>query len=82
MNSWGVVTQIRRRVREEEGVLRKAASLRVALCHPSPYFAAMSSLGYQAIYREINFHPDAVAERAFLPDSPEDYRRNRVPVLT
>jgi radical SAM superfamily enzyme YgiQ (UPF0313 family) len=82
MNPWGVLTQIRRRVREEEGILRKAASLRVALCHPSPYSVAMSSLGYQTIYREIHLHPGAGAERAFLPDDPGDYRNNHVPVLT
>jgi radical SAM superfamily enzyme YgiQ (UPF0313 family) len=82
MNAWGIVNQIRRRVREEEGVLRKPASLQVALCHPSTYASAMSSLGFQTIYREICSHPDAAAERAFLPDVPGDYRKNRIPVLT
>jgi radical SAM superfamily enzyme YgiQ (UPF0313 family) len=82
MHSWHVIEQIRARVRAEEGVLRKEAGLRVALCHPSPYAAAMSSLGYQTIYREINRHNDASAERAFLPDNPDEYRKNRVPVLT
>jgi radical SAM superfamily enzyme YgiQ (UPF0313 family) len=82
MNSWDIVSRIRRRVREEEGVLRKPAGFRIALCHPSPYSAAMSSLGYQTIYREICLHSDAAAERAFLPDNPRDYRKNRVPVLT
>ncbi len=81
MNSWGIVTQIRRRISEEEGTLRKTAPLRVALCHPSPYTAAMSSLGYQAIYREIHLHPGAAAERAFLPDDSDEYRKNRVPLL-
>jgi radical SAM superfamily enzyme YgiQ (UPF0313 family) len=82
MSQWSIVTEIRRRVREEEGTLRKPATLRVALCHPSPYAAAMSSLGFQTIYREINLHPDASAERAFLPDEPADYRKNRTPILT
>jgi radical SAM superfamily enzyme YgiQ (UPF0313 family) len=82
MSQWNVVTQIRRRVQEEEGTLRKAAALKVALCHPSSYAAAMSSLGFQTIYREINLHPDASAERAFLPDKPEDYRKIRAPILT
>ncbi len=82
MNSWDIVTQIRRRVREEAGILRKSADVRIALCHPLPYAAAMSSLGYQTIYREINNHADAGAERAFLPENPEEYRKNRVPVLT
>jgi radical SAM superfamily enzyme YgiQ (UPF0313 family) len=82
MNYWNIASQIRRRVREEEGTLRKQAAVRIALCHPSPYAVAMSSLGYQAIYREIHLHPGASAERAFLPDSPEEYRKNRLPVLT
>jgi radical SAM superfamily enzyme YgiQ (UPF0313 family) len=82
MNSWDQVTQIRRRVEEEKGVLRKPASLRVALCHPSPYSVAMSSLGYQTIYREINLHPDACAERAFLPDNPDEFRKNRAPLFS
>jgi radical SAM superfamily enzyme YgiQ (UPF0313 family) len=82
MNSWEIVNHIRKRVREEEGVLRKTASLRVALCHPLPYSAAMSSLGYQAIYREIHQHTGASAERAFLPDDPEEYRKNRLPIVT
>ncbi|MBN1569095.1 MAG: radical SAM protein [Acidobacteria bacterium] len=82
MNSWNIVTQIRRRISEEEGVVRKQAALRIALCHPSPYSAAMSSLGYQAIYREIHHHPGASAERAFLPEDSREYRKNRVPILT
>jgi hypothetical protein len=82
MNAWEIVTQIRRRIREEEGTLYKPATFRVALCHPSPYSAAMSSLGYQAIYREIHRHSDASAERAFLPENPEEYRKCRMPVLT
>ncbi len=82
MSQWDTITEIRRRVREEEGVLRKEAAFRVALCHPSPYEAAMSSLGFQAMYREIFRHPGAGAERAFLPENPEDYRKHRVPILT
>jgi radical SAM superfamily enzyme YgiQ (UPF0313 family) len=82
MNPWSVITQIRERVGKEEGVLHKQASLRVALCHPATYAVAMSSLGYQTIYREIHLHPDAGAERAFLPDNPAEYRKNRAPVVT
>ncbi|MCL2877607.1 MAG: B12-binding domain-containing radical SAM protein [Acidobacteria bacterium] len=82
MNSWGIKNQIRKKVAEEEGILRKIAPLNVALCYPAPYEVAMSSLGFQAIYQEIHRHPDASAERAFLPDNPEEYRRNRVPIFT
>ena len=80
--SWNILNQIRQRVREEEGVLRKPSSTRVALCYPSPYPVGMSSLGFQTIYREIHLHPGAGAERAFLPDNPEEYRKNHLPVLT
>ncbi len=82
MNPWSAITQIRKRIGQEEGVLRKTAPLRVALCHPSPYPVAMSSLGYQTIYREIHLHPGAAAERAFLPDDSAEYRKNRLPVFT
>jgi radical SAM superfamily enzyme YgiQ (UPF0313 family) len=82
MNTWTYVNQIRKRVSEEEGVLRNPGSLKIALCHPSAYRVAMSSLGYQTIYREIHLHADASAERAFLPDDPEAHRRARVPVIT
>lgn len=82
MSGWELVEQVRRRVGAEQGTLRKAARLRVALCYPAPYAVGMSSLGLQAIYREIHRHPDAAAERAFLPDRVEDYRRARVPLFT
>jgi radical SAM superfamily enzyme YgiQ (UPF0313 family) len=82
MNTWTYVNQIRKRVSEEQGILRNSASLKIALCHPSPYRVAMSSLGYQTIYREIHLHRDASAERAFLPDDPKEHRKARVPVIT
>ena len=66
----------------EEGTIVKEAPLRVSLTYPSPYRAGMSSLGFQLLYREINGRPDAVAERAFLPDDIEGWRRSRLPLLT
>jgi radical SAM superfamily enzyme YgiQ (UPF0313 family) len=66
----------------EQGTVYKQAPLRVALCYPSPYFVGMSSLGYQTIYREINEHPGASAERAFLPEDVDELRRTRVPLFT
>jgi len=82
MNSWNLVSQVRQRLREEEGTLQKQASLRIALCYPSPYEVGMSSLGYQTIYREIHLHPDVAAERAFLPDMVDEYRASRTPLFT
>ncbi len=82
MNTWDLINQIRQRVDEEVGTLIKRASLNVALCHPSSYAIGMSSLGYQTIYREIHLQAGANAERAFLPESIEDYRKRRVPIFT
>lgn len=72
----------RSRLADERGTLRKDAPERIALCYPSPYRVAMSSLGFQTIYREINGHPRRVAERAFLPDDVDAQRRGRTPLLT
>src|SRR5437867_5362149 len=82
MGSWKLISQVRERLCAEEGTLRKQASLRVALCYPSPYPVGMSSLGYQTIYREIHLHPDASAERAFLPDDVEAHRNSGIPLVT
>jgi radical SAM superfamily enzyme YgiQ (UPF0313 family) len=74
--------EVQKRLADEVGTIRKDAPERVALVYPSPYRVGMSSLGYQAIYREINADPGRVAERAFLPDDPEAYRRSRTPLFT
>ena len=42
----------------------------------------MSSLGYQAVYRQINNLPGLAAERAFLPDHPNDRKRGAEPLQT
>lgn len=52
----------------ERGTLYKEAELRVALVYPSPYRIAMSSLGYQQIYRTLHAMPGVAADRAMLPD--------------
>lgn len=52
----------------ESGTIRKEAPYRLALVYPSPYRAAMASLGYQTIYRIFNEEPDLAADRAVLPD--------------
>jgi radical SAM superfamily enzyme YgiQ (UPF0313 family) len=82
MSTWKHLEKVRRLVSDEHGTLRRQASLRIALCYPSPYSVGMSSLGFQTIYREIHLHPDVTAERAFLPDAGDDYRGSRTPVFT
>ena len=74
--------QLRARLDEEIGTIRREAPRRVALVYPSPYHVAMSSLGYQAIYTHMNAGDGWVAERAFLPDDVAEWRRARLPLVT
>jgi len=67
---------------DEQGTLYKTGANAVALVYPSPYHAAMSSLGYQTMYRLINGLADAAAERAMLPDDVAAYRDLGAPLLT
>jgi len=53
----------------ERGTLFKEAETRIALVYPSPYHVAMSSLGYQQIYRTLHAMPNVAADRAMLPDA-------------
>jgi len=79
---WPLLEPLRARLADEQGTLRKQARTRIGLCYPSPYHVGMSSLGFQTIYREIHAHPDATAERAFLPDDVDEWRAARVPLCT
>ncbi len=69
-----VRAQIRARLDEEIGTIRREAPRRVALVYPTPYHVAMSSLGFQTIYRILNRIDGWAAERAFLPDDVEAWR--------
>src|SRR3954470_16834561 len=80
--SWELRQALRARLHDEDGAIVREAPRRVALVYPSPYHVGMSSLGFQTIYRELNEHPGACAERAFLPDDVEAQRRGRAPLLT
>jgi radical SAM superfamily enzyme YgiQ (UPF0313 family) len=53
----------------ERGTLFKEAETRIALLYPSPYRVAMSSLGYQQIYRTLHAMAGIAADRAMLPES-------------
>jgi radical SAM superfamily enzyme YgiQ (UPF0313 family) len=67
--SWDARRALRDLVAAETGTLRKEAATRIALAYPSPYKAAMSSLGYQQIYRSLHALPGVAADRAMLPDA-------------
>ena len=55
----------------ERGTRFKEAETRIALVYPSPYRAAMSSLGYQQIYRVVHDLPGFAADRAMAADRPD-----------
>lgn len=63
--------RIRRRLADERGRIDKQAPFTVALLYPSPYAAAMSSLGYQRVYRAIMEAPGLACERVVLDDEAE-----------
>ena len=67
---------------DEIGTIYKEATTRIALVYPSPYRAAMSSLGYQTIYREVNELPAFAADRAMLPDDALEALKTRQPLET
>jgi radical SAM superfamily enzyme YgiQ (UPF0313 family) len=71
---------IEQRLRAEVGAIAKQAPLRVALAYPSPYAVAMSSLGFQRIYRAIQEADGIMCERAFLPDGAPQGDTNELPV--
>jgi radical SAM superfamily enzyme YgiQ (UPF0313 family) len=58
----------------EKGTIVRDAPLRIALCYPLPYHAAMSSLGFQVIYRMMNERPGIACERVVLPDDVRSWR--------
>jgi radical SAM superfamily enzyme YgiQ (UPF0313 family) len=71
MVSTSLLSTIRERLAAETGRVDKQAGEPVALCYPSPYRVAMSSLGFQQIYREIQATAGLCCERVFLPDEAE-----------
>jgi radical SAM superfamily enzyme YgiQ (UPF0313 family) len=62
----------------------RIGSFRVALVWPNLYYVGMSNLGFQAVYRMLNAHPDVSCERAFLPDDEDkaELERTRSPLVT
>ncbi|MFT3923089.1 MAG: radical SAM protein [Myxococcales bacterium] len=75
-------SEIRERLQDEVGTIVKDAPEKVALLYPSPYHVAMSSLGFQTMYREINAAVGRSAERAFLPDDVAAHAQGKLPVLS
>ena len=47
----------------------KRVNIRFGLCYPNIYQTAMSSLGYNILYSNINEREDVWCERIIFPDS-------------
>lgn len=71
--NWQIREILRKRRAAETGAIppNRGGSLSVCLIYPNRYATAMSSLGFQTVYRLFNDQPDVVCERAFLPDRDE-----------
>ncbi|WP_281183930.1 radical SAM protein [Trichlorobacter lovleyi] len=71
--NWQIQQILRRRRGAETGAIPAGCggALSVCLVYPNHYAVAMSSLGFQTVYKLFNDQPDLVCERAFLPDRDE-----------
>ncbi|TNF27748.1 MAG: radical SAM protein [Deltaproteobacteria bacterium] len=67
---------------DETGTIYREAPLKVGLCYPLPYRAAMSSLGYQVVYRALNSRPSVSCERVVLPDDVAEHKKRRLPLTS
>lgn len=79
---WHSREAVRALLEHEQGTIVKDAPYRLALVYPSPYRAAMSSLGYQTIYRLVNELPGMAADRAMAPDQVAGFRERGAPLIT
>lgn len=59
---------VRERLADEVGRIGVACPCDIALAYPSAYRVAMSSLGFQTIYRQVQQSGVVGAERVFAPD--------------
>ena len=71
--SWKIIEKRRSTLAGESGARHNNHGGRLTCClvYPNRYHAAMSNLGFQAVYAMMNAHPEVVCDRAFLPDRDE-----------
>lgn len=87
--SWKIKQKLRELLTAETNLCgtshhNRGGRLSVCLVYPNQYHTAMSSLGFQTVYRILVETPDIHCERAFLPDREdlEEYRRSGLPILS
>ncbi len=71
--SWKIIEKRRNTLAGESGARHNSRGGRLSCClvYPNRYHAAMSNLGFQAVYAMINAQSEVVCDRAFLPDRDE-----------
>ena len=84
--SWKIIEKRRSTLAGESGARHSNRGGRLSCClvYPNRYHAAMSNLGFQAVYAMLNACPDVVCDRAFLPDRDEldELERSRGTLLS
>ncbi len=84
--SWSIKQKLYERYQQEEQPKRNRAGnrLEVALAFPNTYHVAMSNLGFQVMYREINLRVGTLCDRFFYPDKPDlsVHERTQTPLLS
>jgi len=80
-----IVESYKNKLAVEEGyMVKRGASLRIALCYPNTHSIGMANLGLHTMYDLFNQIPDVSCERVFLPDPVElkEYEKSRTPLLS
>ncbi|MBA4122551.1 MAG: radical SAM protein [Acidobacteria bacterium] len=80
-----IVESYKKKLETEEGYLvKRGASLRIALCYPNTHAIGMANLGLHTMYELFNKIPEVSCERVFLPDDFEmrEYEKSRTPLLS
>ena len=80
-----IVESYKKKLSHEEGwLLKRGASLRIALCYPNTHAIGMANLGLHTMYELFNKIPEVSCERVFLPDADEmrEYEKSRTPLLS
>src|SRR5512145_1162903 len=68
-----IVDSYREKLAGEDGwVVKRGATLRIALCYPNTHAIGMANLGLHTMYELFNAIPDVSCERVFLPDEVAD----------
>jgi radical SAM family uncharacterized protein len=84
--SWKLKEKARALLAQEQGTIVKPSGgkLSLALVFPNYYHVGMANLGFQSVYRIINELPQAVCERAFLPERADrlEFQRSSTPLFS